>query len=96
LWPLLLVYTASNPAHYYYAFLCLFVLLFFRRHNVLDALVPLCLLLAVNIGILVTDYFGPSPIVFYTLANIYLFVCFSSILGFELYAIRRAAPRQET
>lgn len=94
-WPLLLVYTASNPAHYYYAFLCLFVLLFFRRPNALDALVPLCLLLALNIGILVTDSFGPSPIVFYTLANIYLFICVCSILGFELYAIRRPVPHQQ-
>ena len=86
LWPLLLVYAASYPAHYYYAFLCLFILLFFKRPNSLNAFVPLCLLLASNIGILVTDYCGPSPIVFYTLVNIYLFICFSLILGFELYA----------
>jgi hypothetical protein len=93
LWPLLLVYTASYPAHYYYAFLCLFILLFFKRPNSLDAFVPLCLLLALNIGILVTDYCGPSPIVFYTLANIYLFICFSLILGFELYAnVLRKGP----
>lgn len=85
LWPLLLIYTMSFPAHYYYAFLCLLTLLFFRRANSLNALVPLCLLLTVNICALVTDYFGPSPIVFYTLVNIYLFICFSSILGFELY-----------
>jgi len=86
LWPLVLVYAASYPAHYYYAFLCLFVLLFFKRPNTLAAFVPLCVLLALNIGILVTDACGPSPIVFYTLANIYLFVCFALILGFELYA----------
>jgi len=85
LWPLLLVYAASYPAHYYYAFLCLFILLFFSRTNSLSAFVPLCLLLVLNIAILVTDSCGPSPIVFYTLVNIYLFICFSSILGFELY-----------
>lgn len=86
LWPLFLVYAASYPAHYYYAFLCLFILLFFRRPNTLHAFVPVCLLLVLNIGVLVTDYCGPSPIVFYTLVNIYLFVCFAAILGFELYA----------
>jgi hypothetical protein len=86
LWPLMLVYTASYPAHYYYAFLCLFILLFFKRPSSLNALVPLGLLLALNVASLVSDYFGPSPIVFYTLVNIYLFVCFASILGFELYA----------
>ena len=86
LWPLVLVYAISYPSHYYYTFLCLFILLFFKRHNSLHALVPLGLLFALNIGILVTDYFLPSPIVFYTLVNIYLFACFASILGFELYA----------
>jgi hypothetical protein len=86
LWPLVLVYTASYPAHYYYAFLCLFILLFFKRANSLNALVPLGLLLALNIGILVSDYFEPSPIVFYSLANIFLFICLSAILGFELFA----------
>ena len=65
---------------------CLFILLFFKRPNSLTAFVPLCLLLALNAAILVTDYFLPSPIVFYTLANIFLFVCLASILGFELYA----------
>jgi hypothetical protein len=93
LWPLLFVYAASYPAHYYYAFLCLFILLFFKRPNSLEAFVPLGLLLVLNIGILVTDYCGPSPIVFYTLANIYLFICFSMILGFELYAnVLRGEP----
>ena len=85
LWPLVFVYTASYPAHYYYGFLCLFVLLFFKRANSLDALVPLCLLLSLNIAALLSDYGGASPIVFYTLINIYLFICFSLILGFELY-----------
>lgn len=85
LWPLMLIYTMSYPSHYYYAFLCLFVLLFFRRVNSLGSFVPLCLLLVFNIVALVTDDFGPSPIVFYTLVNIYLFVCLASILGFELY-----------
>jgi hypothetical protein len=86
LWPLMLVYAASYPAHYYYAFLCLFILLFFKRPNSLAAFVPLSLLLALNAAILIADYFRPSPIVFYTLANIFMFVCFSLILGFELYA----------
>jgi hypothetical protein len=85
LWPLLLIYTMSYPSHYYYTFLCLFILLFFRRTDPLSAFVPLGLLLLFNIGALVTDYFGPSPIVFFTLINIYLFICLSSILGFELY-----------
>lgn len=85
LWPLAFVYAASYPAHYYYSFLCLFVLLFFKRPNSLEAFVPLCLLLCLNIAALVTDYGGASPIVFYTLVNIYLFVFFSSVLGFELY-----------
>lgn len=86
LWPLFLVYAMSYPAHYYYTFLCLLVLLFFRRSSSLASFVPLCLLWVLNIAILVSDYFGPSPIVFYTLANIYLFVCLFAILGFELYA----------
>ena len=85
LWPLLLIYTMSYPSHYYYAFLCLFVLLFFRQANSLSSFVPLCLLLVFNVVALVTDSFGPSPIVFYTLVNIYLFVCLASILGFALY-----------
>lgn len=85
LWPLLLIYTMSYPSHYYYTFLCLFILLFFRRTDSLSAFVPLCLLLIFNISALVTDYFGPSPIVYFTLTNIYLFICLSSILGFELY-----------
>jgi hypothetical protein len=85
LWPLLLIYTATYASHYYYSFLCLLVLLFFRRAS-LSAFVPLCLLLVFNIVALVTDSFRPSPIVFYTLINIYLFVCLSAILGFELYA----------
>jgi hypothetical protein len=86
LWPLLFVYAVSFPSHYYYTFLCLFVLLFFKRPSSLNALVPLCILLAVNIAALVSDYYRPSPIVFYTLVNIYLFVGFASILAFELYA----------
>lgn len=84
LWPLLLIYAVGFLSHYYYAFLCLFVLLFFRRPSSLRAFVPLCLLLVLNLVSLVTDYFRPSPIVFYTLINIYLFICFSSILAFEL------------
>lgn len=85
IWPLLLIYTMSYPSHYYYIFLCLFMLLFFRRTDSLSAFVPLCLLLVFNIVTLVTDYFRPSPIVLYTLINIYLFICLSAILGFELY-----------
>jgi hypothetical protein len=85
LWPLAFVYAASYPAHYYYSFLCLFVLLFFKRPNSLSALVPLCLLLFLNMAALMSDYGGASPIVFYTLVNIYLFIFFSFILGFELY-----------
>ena len=85
LWPLLLIYTLSFLSHYYYAFLCLFILLFFRRTNSLGAFVPICLLLVFNITALVTKHFEPSPIVYYTLINIYLFICFASILGFELY-----------
>jgi hypothetical protein len=85
-WSLFLVYATSYLASYYYAFLCLFVLLFFRRPLSLRAFVPLGLLLTLNLGALVTDYFQPSPIVFFTLVNIYLFMCLASILGFELYA----------
>jgi hypothetical protein len=85
LWPLVLIYTLSYLSHYYYAFLCLFILLFFRRRNPLDAFVPLCLLLIFNIVALVTKYAEPSPIVFYALINIYLFACLFLILGFELY-----------
>jgi hypothetical protein len=93
LWPLLLIYTMSYPSHYYYTFLCLLVLLFFRRTDSLSALVPLSLLLIFNIAALVTDSFGPSPIVFFTLINIYLFICLSSILGFELYmSVFRKGP----
>jgi peptidoglycan/LPS O-acetylase OafA/YrhL len=84
-WPLLVVYTLSYLSHYYYMFLCLFVLLFFKRANTLGALVPLCLLLTFNIAALVTQSFRPSPIVFYTLVNSYLFLCLASMLGFELY-----------
>jgi hypothetical protein len=90
-WPLILVYAMSYPSHYYYAFLCLFILLFFKRPNSLDALVPLGLLLALNVAILVSDYCGPSPIVFYTLVNIYLFICFASIVAFELYVLGKRA-----
>jgi hypothetical protein len=86
LWPLLLVYTTSYLSSYYYAFLCLFILLFFRRATSLRGFVPLCLLLVLNLAALVTDYFKPSPIVFFTLINLYLFICLSSMLGFELYA----------
>jgi hypothetical protein len=85
LWPLLLIYTMSYASHYYYAFLSLFILLFFRRAKSLSAFVPLCLLLIVNIAALVTEYFGPFPIALFTLYNIYLFIGLSSILGFELY-----------
>src|SRR5262249_37399753 len=89
------VYAASYPAHYYYTFLCLFILLFFKRPNSLDAFVPLCLLLSVNIAALVSDYCGASPIVFYTLVNIYLFIFFCSILGFELYTNVLGKERRE-
>jgi hypothetical protein len=86
LWSLPLIYTTSYLSSYYYAFLCLFVLLFFRRTDPLGSFVPLCLLLSLNVAALVTDHFGPSPIVFFTLVNVYVFVCLASILGFELYA----------
>jgi hypothetical protein len=59
--------------------------LFFKRANSLDSFVPLCLLLVLNIAALVTDASSPSPIAFYTLVNIYLFLCLTAILGFELY-----------
>jgi hypothetical protein len=85
LWSLLLVYTMSYPSHYYYTFMCLFVLLFFKRANSLDSFVPLCLLLVLNIAALVTDASSPSPIAFYTLVNMYLFLCLTAVLGFELY-----------
>lgn len=97
LWPLFLIYTATYASHYYYAFLCLFVLLFFRRVESPSGFVPLCLLLVFNIVALVTDAFRPSPIVLYALINIYLFLCLSSIFGFELYAnvFASASPRHE-
>jgi hypothetical protein len=85
LWPLLLIYAASHLSHYYYAFLCLFVLLFFRRASSFGV-VPLSLLLLVNLAALATKYAQPSPIVFYTLLNVYLFLGLSSILAFALYA----------
>jgi len=80
-----LIYAATYISTYYYAFLCLFVLLFFRRDSALDSFVPLCLLLMLNVGSLVTDYFTPSPIVFFTLINIYLLMFMSAILAFESY-----------
>jgi hypothetical protein len=86
IWPLLLIYTMSYLSHYYYAFLCLFILLFFRRKDPLGGFVPLCLLLVFNIVSLLTKVSEPSPIVLYTLINIYLFVCMASILAFELYS----------
>jgi hypothetical protein len=85
IWPVLLIYVMSYPSAYYYIFLCLFVLLFFGRADPLGAFVPLGLLLVFNITALVTKYFEPSPIVFYTLVNIYLFICLLSILCFEMY-----------
>jgi hypothetical protein len=87
LWPLVLVYTASYPSHYYYAFLCLFILLFFSRPNDLSAFVPIAILLVLNIGVMVTDYFRPSPIVLYTLINLYFFACVCLILALELLAV---------
>lgn len=94
LYPLPLIYVASYPSHYYYAFLALFVLLFFRRANSLGAFVPICLLLLFNIAALLTDLYGPSPIVFYTLVNAYLFVCMAAMLGFELYDAFRQEPNE--
>ncbi|HKU37642.1 MAG TPA: hypothetical protein VJR89_05830 [Polyangiales bacterium] len=92
LWPVLLVYTTGYLSTYYYAFLCLLVLLFVRQKR----FVPLALLLGFNIGALLTDSFKPSPIVFFTLINVYLFLCLAAILGFELYtsvsSTRAAAP----
>jgi hypothetical protein len=85
IWPALLIYTVSYPSHYYFAFLCLFILLFFRRANSRSAFIPLALLLVFNIGALVIDSFGPSPIVLFTSINICLFICLSVLLGFELY-----------
>jgi hypothetical protein len=85
LWPLILIYTMSYASHYYYAFLALFILLFFRRANTLSGFVPICLLLVFNIVALVTEYFRPFPIAFFTLVNIYLFIGLFSILGFELF-----------
>lgn len=85
LWSLFLIYPASYISAYYYTFLCLFILLFFRRPNSLSSFLPVSLLLVLNLCALLTDSFKPSPIVFFTLLNIYLFVCFASILGFELY-----------
>ena len=94
LWPLLLVYTISFPSQYYYAFLCLFILLFFRRADPLGAFVPIGLLLVFNIVSLVTRSFEPSPIVYFTLINIYLFVCLLSILSFEMYNVLRERPAE--
>ena len=87
LWPLLLIYTLTFPALYYYGFLCLFVLLFFRRERSEERFFPLAALMTLNLGVLVADSFALSPIVFYTWVNIGLFVCLSSILGFELRSI---------
>ena len=86
LWPLFLIYTTSYISAYYYTFLCLFILLFFRRANTISSFVPVSLLLMLNICALITDSYKPSPIVSYTLLNIYLFICLSSILAFELYS----------
>jgi hypothetical protein len=80
-----LVYAATYISTYYYAFLCLFVLLFYRRAVALDGFVPLGLLLMLNVGSLVTDYWKPSPIVFFTLINIYLLLFMSAVLAFESY-----------
>lgn len=85
LWPLFLVYATSYVSSYYYTFLCLFVLLFFRRPDARSSFVPVSLLLALNMAALITDACKPSPIVFYTLLNVYLFLCLASILGYELY-----------
>ena len=86
-WPLLVVYTSSYLSHYYYAFLCLFVLLFFRQAS---GFVPLCSLLVMNLISLITDYCKPSPIVFFTSINIYLFLCLSAILVFALFVREQA------
>ncbi|HKP61752.1 MAG TPA: hypothetical protein VJV78_33710 [Polyangiales bacterium] len=96
LWPTLLVYTTSYLSTYYYVFLCLLVLLFFRRTQPRTDFVSLCLLLGLNLAALVTDYLKPSPIVFFTLINIYLFICLSSMLGFALYANVLSRMRVET
>jgi hypothetical protein len=95
LWPLFLIYMTSYISAYYYTFLCLFMLLFFRRPNSRSAFVPVCLLLILNLCALVTDAFMPSPIVFFTLLNIYVFIGLFSILGYELYTnvfTTRVAP----
>lgn len=95
LWPLFLIYTTSYISAYYYTFLCLFILLFFRRPNSLSSFVPVCLLLIQNLCALITDSFKPSPIVFFSLINIYLFSCFLAILAYELYGTlssTRSAP----
>jgi hypothetical protein len=91
LWPLFLVYATSYMSAYYYTFLCLFILLFFRR----GSLLPVCLLLVLNLCALVTDACKPSPIVFYTLLNVYLFLCLASILGYELWKTRLAPATAE-
>jgi len=87
LWPLFLVYMTSYISAYYYTFLCLFILLFFRRPSPRSAFVPLSLLLGFNLCALATYLAEPSPVVFFTLLNIYLFVCVFSILGYELYSL---------
>jgi uncharacterized membrane protein len=94
LWPLLLIYVASYPSHYYYAFLCLFILLFFNRPNSRSSFVPICLLLVFNIAALVIDSLSLSPIVFYTWVNACLFVCLAAILGFELLAAFGQGPEE--
>jgi hypothetical protein len=94
LWLLPLIYVASYPSHYYYAFLCLFILLFFRRPNSLESFVPLCLLLLFNVAALVTDSFGPSPIVFFTVVNGCLCVCLAAIVLFELFLVFRSKPEE--
>ncbi|HET8939729.1 MAG TPA: hypothetical protein VFN67_40095 [Polyangiales bacterium] len=91
LWPLFLIYATSYVSAYYYTFLCLFILLFFRRANSLSSFLPVSLLLILNLCALITDSFKPSPIVFFTLLNLYLFVCFAAILGFELFNPRVAS-----
>lgn len=92
LWPLPLIYMASYPSHYYYGFLSLFVLLFFRRSNSLAAFVPISLLLVFNLAALVLDSFTPSPIVFYSVVNLALFVCLLAMLVFELCGALRQKP----
>lgn len=89
LWALFMIYMVSYISAYYYTFLCLFILLFFRRGNSRSAFVPMCCLLVFNLCALVTDSSNPSPIVFFTLLNIYLLACFTVLLGYELYTARR-------